>query len=124
MGRPARVCSRHGCPQLEPCPDHGGEQRPNAHERGYDARWQRYVASYVEAHPWCRPCARDGRKTPTQAVDHIEPVTGPADPGFWDPANHQPICRSCHGVKTHAEGRTQRRSQRVTAQKFTRWIVQ
>jgi 5-methylcytosine-specific restriction endonuclease McrA len=40
-------------------------------------------------------------------VDHIEPVTGPEDRKFWDPTNHQPICRSCHGVKTRREGKTQ-----------------
>jgi 5-methylcytosine-specific restriction endonuclease McrA len=33
-------------------------------------------------------------------------VTGPDDPLFWMPSNHQPICNSCHRFKTASEGRT------------------
>lgn len=112
MGRPARVCAEPGCPQFEPCAVHpktprgDDADRPNAAARGYDARWAAYSARYRRQHPWCRTCEAEGRRGPTQIVDHIKPVTGPDDPGFWDKENHQPLCRSCHGIKTNREGRT------------------
>jgi 5-methylcytosine-specific restriction protein A len=114
MSRALRVCSEPGCPAVTitgTCPDHTPAElpdtRPNAAARGYGAKWDAYSARYRKANPYCRPCQALGRATPTAAVDHIAPVTGPRDPGFWDRANHQPICRSCHAIKTHAEGRTQ-----------------
>ncbi len=30
-------------------------------------------------------------------------VDGPRDPRFWDPGNHQPLCKSCHSHKTATE---------------------
>lgn len=35
-----------------------------------------------------------------ECVDHIVPVTGPADPLFFNPANHQPISHRQHSEKT------------------------
>lgn len=116
MAKAQRVCATPGCPEIsvEPyCPACEAKRpkrvdtRAPAAQRGYDARWRRYSTQYRKQHPWCRPCLREGRRSPTQAVDHIRPVTGCQDPGFWEPGNHQPVCRSCHAVKTQAEGRTQ-----------------
>jgi 5-methylcytosine-specific restriction endonuclease McrA len=36
-------------------------------------------------------------------LDHIHPVTGPDDPAFYDPANHQSLCHACHSAKTMSE---------------------
>jgi 5-methylcytosine-specific restriction endonuclease McrA len=47
-----------------------------------------------------------GRTALACLVDHIAPVTrGEADPHFWSPENHQPLCRRCHAKKTHADRR-------------------
>jgi 5-methylcytosine-specific restriction enzyme A len=117
MAKAMRICATPGCPEVTEAPycpvceakrPKRVDTRALPSARGYDHRWHRYSASYRSTHPLCRPCQLEGRRSRTQAVDHIRPVTGPNDPGFWDPTNHQPICRSCHAVKTQAEGRTQR----------------
>jgi 5-methylcytosine-specific restriction protein A len=82
--------------------------RPSAEARGYGAKWTAYSAEYRERNPWCVTCARNGKRIAVALVDHIKPVAGPDDPTFWDPNNHQGLCRSCHAVKTKAEGLTAR----------------
>lgn len=74
--------------------------RPAAHLRGYDSRWSRYRSRYLRRHPLCSTCNR-----PANVVDHIRPVSGPEDPGFYDEENHQPLCTRCHAVKTAADKR-------------------
>lgn len=111
-----RVCAEPGCPTLTGtpyCAAHTRTRAPDAPfrgtatQRGYDSKWAQYARRFRHLNPYCRPCANEGIKSPTALVDHIQPVTGPKDPMFWRPMNHQPICRSCHARKTHAEGRTQ-----------------
>lgn len=111
------VCSYPGCPTLTHggrCPVHMParpvDRRASAADRGYDHHWARYSLTYREANPYCRQCMAEGRRTATDVVDHIVPVTGREDPGFWDPSNHQPLCRSHHASKTAQEGRTQAQS--------------
>lgn len=111
--KPLRVCAETGCPTMtsgSTCEVHQQaprqDTRPNAGKRGYDARWQAYSTAYRKRHPWCRQCQKEGRRRKAQLVDHIQPVTSRQDPGFMDPANHQPLCRNCHSVKTHQEGKT------------------
>lgn len=131
MAKAQRVCATPGCPAISAdpyCPACEAKRpkrvdtRPSSTVRGYGPRWQRYAHDYRAQHPWCRQCAREGRRSRTQAVDHIRPVTGPQDPGFWEASNHQPLCRSCHAVKTQAEGQTYqgRDDQPVSASPF-RW---
>lgn len=129
--RALRVCPEPGCPVVtagEPCLEHAPEALPEARgsaaSRGYTKRWTRYSLGYRREHPWCRHCEAKGRKTPTAIVDHTEPVTGPGDPLFWDPKNHQPLCRSCHGVKTAREGRTQGKAlERAPTSTRKRWLA-
>ncbi|WP_422028457.1 HNH endonuclease signature motif containing protein [Pyruvatibacter mobilis] len=78
--------------------------RPSAAQRGYDWRWQKYVTAFRARHPLCRRhMDLFDRPVPVAHVDHIERVTGRDDPRFWQPENHQPLCRHCHHVKTQAE---------------------
>lgn len=79
------------------------DARPNSHRRGYDRRWQAYRAAYLAANPWCLHCLLAGDSTPATDVDHVRPVAGQGDPGFWDRGNHQPLCHSCHSRKTARE---------------------
>lgn len=87
------------------------ELRGTAAQRGYTYRWQRYRISWLRDHPLCGDrvdgrsdehslCTRDGLVTPATDVDHIDRVTGPDDPRFWDPTNHQSLCHACHSTKT------------------------
>jgi 5-methylcytosine-specific restriction endonuclease McrA len=79
------------------------QQRKTATERGYGSTWARYSRNRLARQPECVGCG-----DPARVTDHIVPVTGPDDPRFWDPENHQSLCIPCHSVKTTketAEGR-------------------
>ena len=107
--KPSHPCSHPGCPALvhsrhclahTPARSHGYDnRRGKVAERGYGGRWQRYVAQYKKQHPLCINHATCGSRT--AVVDHILAVNQGGD--FWDPNNHQPMCRSCHGRKTAQE---------------------
>lgn len=66
----------------------------------YDCRWRRYCGAFLLDSPVCVRC-----HNLADHVDHIEPVYGLDDPGFWDPTNHQALCASCHSRKTAGEDR-------------------
>ena len=109
-----KPCRAPKCPTLvvpgtDPyCPAHRrtrnqayDKTRPTAGDRGYGERWRRYRVFYLKRHPICVcGCGR-----PARVVDHIEPVTGPQDPKFWDPTNHQALTVQCHNRKTAQDGR-------------------
>lgn len=64
-------------------------------ERGYGAAWQRARLRFLQAHPLCVMCQRDGRVTAAQVVDHITKHEGD-QALFWDEANWQPLCKPHH----------------------------
>lgn len=113
--KPARPCRYPGCPGLttDPsgyCPAHlkltrrqYDTERGTAAERGYDSRWAEYSRLYRIENPLCVECLKEDRVTPSEHVDHIKPVSGPDDPLFWDPANHQALCAHHHRVKSAKE---------------------
>ena len=74
--------------------------RPTSSQRGYDARWRRARLRFLKANPLCVHCLRKNRSVVANQVDHIDAVTGPDDPKFWDITNWQPLCDSCHSRKT------------------------
>ena len=113
-----RPCAHPGCPNLvrppaKYCADHQADatvyarrhdkERGSANDRGYGVRWAKYRKSYLSQHPLCVMCLAEGRVTPATDVDHIKPVSGPDDPLFWDPTNHQALCHSHHSRKTATE---------------------
>jgi 5-methylcytosine-specific restriction enzyme A len=80
--------------------------RPSAAARGYGRRWRRYRLAFLGAHPVCQcrgPCCPSGCNQLATDVDHVQAVTGPDDPRFWDPANHVSLCHACHSRKTARE---------------------
>lgn len=109
-----RPCTYPGCPELVQsggrCDKHKKQEaqrydreRGTAASRGYTARWQRYRRQYLAKNPLCAECERQGRLRAATDVDHIKAVTGPNDPLFWDPENHQGLCHECHSRKTAKE---------------------
>lgn len=76
-----------------------GVLKPEKHERMYDSvRWRKARAAFLVAHPLCAMCARVGRDTAANTVDHIRPHGG--DPVlFYDRENLQSLCAPCHGIK-------------------------
>jgi 5-methylcytosine-specific restriction enzyme A len=77
--------------------------RPTAAARGYNRRWHEYSVQYRRQHPLCVACARRGIDALATVVDHTIAVSGPEDPRFWDPTNHQSLCRACHEAKHHRQ---------------------
>jgi 5-methylcytosine-specific restriction protein A len=79
--------------------------RKSAHERGYGARWQRYTKWFLAGHPICQctDCTVNGTIKAATDVDHVKPVSGPDDPLFWEPTNHQAMAHDCHARKTARE---------------------
>ena len=117
---PRKVCNKPGCGKLTTgsfCEEHAAkrkaevkaaairydEERGTAASRGYGSRWARYSRSFRDEHPLCAECQRNGRLKKCDCVDHIIPVSGPDDPLFWEPSNHQSLCYNCHSIKTAKE---------------------
>lgn len=77
-------------------------RRGSAAERGYGARWQRLRKEFLRAHPLCVRCMDLGSVRSADVVDHIKPHKGNKNL-FWDQANWQALCASCHNRKTATE---------------------
>ncbi|MDO7888274.1 HNH endonuclease [Hymenobacter cheonanensis] len=67
------------------------------------ARWQRAREAQLKRCPCCAECTKQGRTTVATVCDHITPVR--LGGAFYDPANHQSLCRPCHQRKSASEGR-------------------
>ena len=107
---PNHPCSHPGCPRLVPrgkkyCDEHAAlhpEESRSAGGRGYGSKWNKARRRYLEKHPLCVMCMKDGRYVRATDVDHIIPHRG--DPVlFWDENNWQALCHSCHSRKTRSE---------------------
>ena len=108
--KPKTPCRHPGCPELvEPgrlycekhLPLHPEVTRPAA-KRGYNRRWQKARKSYLEAHPLCVECMKNGRYVRATVVDHIVPHRGDQKL-FLDQSNWQALCKECHDRKTLTE---------------------
>jgi len=75
------------------------DQRGSSAERGYNAKWRRYRIRYLIDHTLC--INFDECHNVATVVDHIIPVNRGGS--FWDPDNHQLMCKSCHDRKTAKE---------------------
>lgn len=104
---PKRPCRYPGCPNLCDkgvyCSKHiqfsSDRMRGGADARGYDSRWRKARKYFLEKHPLCAKCMRNGKLTPATVVDHIIPHRGDQQL-FWDDGNWQPLCKGCHDRKT------------------------
>lgn len=95
-----KFCERHRL-ELGREVEHGRADR--AVRRLYRAhRWRALRASFLAIEPLCVQCARVGRVTAAEEVDHITPHRGDLTL-FWNVDNLQSLCASCHSAKTYAE---------------------
>lgn len=113
--KPMRPCRHPGCHVLTRegwCADH----KPKRAERGESAewhglyntdRWRELRADQLLREPFCRECAKAGRRTYATVADHIVPHRGDTRL-FHDLANLQSLCERCHNRKT-AKERAERR---------------
>ena len=112
---PPKACGKSGCgahalPGRGRCAAHDmqqrreqDEQRGTAHERGYDARWQRASKAFLAEHPLCAACNAAGLIEAAEVVDHIVPHRGDKVL-FWNISNWQALSKRCHDRKTARGG--------------------
>ena len=94
--RPDTPCKHPGCAALVPygtkyCGKHRSlhpEDTRSASSRGYGAAWNRARKLYLEAHPLCAECMKEGHYIRATDVDHIRPHRGDSTL-FWDQSNWQ-----------------------------------
>ena len=107
---PNHPCAHPGCPRLvahgkKYCDKHAGlhpEEVRSSADRGYGYAWRKARKAYLDAHPLCAECMRQGRYVKATDVDHIVPHRGDRKL-FWDTGNWQPLCHRCHSEKTRRE---------------------
>ena len=108
--KPKRPCSFPGCPRLTNgrfCEEHAKAEakryeqydRDPETRRRYGRVWKRIRDAYVQQHPVCELCQRDGRLVATEEVHHKVPL---AEGGTHDRNNLISLCKACH-AKIHAE---------------------
>jgi 5-methylcytosine-specific restriction protein A len=81
----------------------GDKRRPNANKRGYTYAWSQTAKRFLNDHPLCATCLRNAAIEAATVVDHIVPHRGDKHL-FWDRANWQPLCETCHNRKTGRGG--------------------
>jgi 5-methylcytosine-specific restriction endonuclease McrA len=75
------------------------KERGNSYQRGYNSQWRQARLDYLSSNPLCVHCQSQGIVKAASVVDHIQPHKGDQDL-FWDEANWQALCLSCHNSKT------------------------
>jgi 5-methylcytosine-specific restriction protein A len=94
--------SERYCPECKPDAVKRQPTRPEkvARDAVYrTTRWRNLRAFYLRRHPLCVECERNGRITPSVAVDHIVPHRGDMAL-FYAGDNLQALCASCHNSKS------------------------
>ena len=108
--KPKRPCSFPGCPKLTDgrfCEEHAKAEakryekydRDPAVRRRYGRAWKRIRDNYVQQHPLCEVCQKDGRLVATEEVHHKVPLS---EGGTHARDNLIALCKSCH-ARIHAE---------------------
>jgi len=112
--QPARPCRKSSCKYLTDdksgyCPLHLKEvrrqyddRRPSSSERGYDRRWQKARTHYLQEHPLCVECEKQGKVVSATTVDHIQPYRE-GQVSFYDRSNWQSLCDYHHKAKSMKE---------------------
>lgn len=110
--KPMRPCRKPGCGQLTRdgwCPAHKPREKPRSQEAQAYRRWYSLpiwtddLRPYqLLREPFCRECAKQGRRVYATDVDHVEDHKGDWSK-FIDRNNLQSLCHSCHSRKTMAE---------------------
>ena len=84
-------------------PDSWRTAKQTSAQRGYGYKWQKARERHLADQPLCTYCDRQGLVTAASVVDHITPHRGDMTL-FWDQANWQSLCASCHSsVKQREE---------------------
>ena len=109
--KPLRPCRYLGCYRLTSdgyCPEHQAKDRRSPEAASW--RWMYRTKLWRDElrpgqllrEPFCRECAKKGRRTKGTDVDHVVPHRGDWAV-FSDSGNLQTLCHRCHSRKTMAE---------------------
>lgn len=110
--KPLRPCSFQGCPELTPdryCENHK-KAVDNDYNKNYrpfkhlysTSMWKKARKQFLQEHPLCEECKRNGVIKAAEIVDHRIPHKG-NEQLFWDESNWQSLCKECHDRKTAKE---------------------
>ena len=102
--KPKQPCAYSGCNKLcegRYCEEHkrltdksyNSFSRPKDTNKKYGRAWRKVRERYVQSHPLCEQCLKEGRMTPTEEVHHIKPVS---QGGTHSATNLMSLCKSCH----------------------------
>lgn len=108
--KPKVPCRHPGCSELvslgqkycEKHKDMHPEEIRSSGKLGYGYKWQQARKRYLQVHPLCVECMKEGRYVKATDVDHIIPHRGDQRL-FWDQNNWQALCHSHHSQKTARE---------------------
>ena len=64
--------------------------------------WRALRNSFIERHPLCEQCYKQGLIVPATVVDHVIPINLGGAP--LDEDNLQSLCDKCHNAKSGREG--------------------
>lgn len=73
------------------------KHRGSSTARGYDGKWRKIRARYLQVNQLCVECRKVGRYIPANEVHHIKAL---ADGGTHDSDNLSSLCKSCHSSIT------------------------
>jgi len=108
--RSKKPCGYPGCPKLTNkryCPEHEKveaqryekyDRDPN-HGTNYGTSWEKIRGRFLEAHPLCEICQREGKLIPAVLVHHKKSLR---DGGTNDNGNLAALCQECHS-RLHAK---------------------
>ena len=113
VNTPLRMCKAPGCMRLTStgwCQEH----QPK-YERGSSSAWHhlytnpRYGwrhrrAAQLTLEPFCRECAKHGRRVKATEADHVTPHRGNVE--LFCKGELQSLCHRCHSRKTVQENKT------------------
>ncbi len=85
-------------PKAEQNQSRGGNEQTNFYRL---ARWRKVRALYLQEHPLCVECMKEGRPVPAKELDHIVPIRLGGDE--YDEKNLQGLCVRHHSRKSQGE---------------------
>ena len=85
----------------------GGRWSSTGEKRYNTARWKKKRLWFIKRNPACVHCKNKGVFTPATVVDHINPAAN-EEIDFWEISNWQPLCATCHNIKSSEEGKIKR----------------
>jgi len=110
--KPKTPCRYPGCPELTVeryCEEHRKKldadynryQRDPDTAKRYGPAWRKIRNRYLQAHPLCALCEKNGKLQPAQEVHHIVPL---GNGGTHADENLMSLCTRCHSTISAREG--------------------